>query len=232
MEKNGRPFFSFSSEKRKMKQIAIKQIPTNIKNESLVKKRRQQIFEAAMKLFPQKGYHSTTLREISKETGITLGNLYDYISTKEDILYIIQERATQAVIEAISTNQDETCDPLEKLRRLINSELDMVDKYQDMILIIYQESHAWSKELLQTSLKNEGRHVEQYEKVIAEGIKKGVFKGTNARMLANMVIMLINTWVLRRWDLGARIKIKEMRQCILETVFNGIVNDDLKAISI
>lgn len=215
-----------------MRKFAIKQIPTNIKNESLVKKRRQQIFEAAMKLFPQKGYHLTTLREISKATGITLGGLYDYISTKEDILYIIQERATQAVIEAISTSRDGTSDPLEKLKRLINSELDMVDKYQDLILIIYQESHAWSENLLHTSLENERRHVEQYEKVITEGIKKGVFKGTNARILANMIIMLINTWVLRRWDLAGRIGIQEMRRCILEAVFDGIVKDDLQPISI
>jgi AcrR family transcriptional regulator len=210
-----------------MKKFAVKQIPTNIKNESLVNKRRQQIFEAAMKLFPKKGYHSTTLREISKETGITLGNLYDYISTKEDILYIIQERATQAVIETVSTNQEGNLDSFAKLRRLINSELDMVDKYQDLILIIYRESYAWSKKMLHTLLKNERHHVEQFEEVIAEGIKKGVFKETNARMLANMVIMLVSTWVLRRWDLGARIKIEEMRRCILETVFNGIVKNDL-----
>lgn len=206
-----------------MKKFATKQIPTNIKNESLVNKRRQQIFEAAIKLFPKKGYHSTTLREISKETGITLGNLYDYISTKEDILYIIQERATQAVIETVSTNQEGNLDPFAKLRRLINSELDMVDKYQDLILIIYRESHAWSRKLLHILLKNERHHVQQFEKVIVEGIENGVFKETNARMLANMVIMLVNTWVLRRWDLGARINIEEMRRCILETVFNGIV---------
>lgn len=213
-----------------MKKVVMKRIPTNIKNKSLVKKRRQQIFEAAMKLFPQKGYHPTTLREISKETGITLGNLYNYINTKEDILYFIQERATQAVLEVISRKQDGTSDPVVKLKRLINSELDMVDKYQDLILLIYRESPTWSKELLHTSLETEKHHVKQYEKVIAEGIKRGVFNASNARILANMVITLINTWVLRRWDLAARVNIEDMKRCILDVVFNGIVKGDLQPI--
>ncbi|RPJ01755.1 MAG: TetR/AcrR family transcriptional regulator [Deltaproteobacteria bacterium] len=62
--------------------MPLHKIPTKIKNDSLVRKRRQQIFEAVIKLFSQKGYHMTTLREISRESGITLGNLYDYINTK------------------------------------------------------------------------------------------------------------------------------------------------------
>jgi AcrR family transcriptional regulator len=209
-----------------MKKWVPRKIPTNIKNGFLVEKKRQQIFEAAMKLFPRKGYRSTTMREISKETGIALGNLYDYISTKEDILYIIQERATKAVIETISKNHDEALDPVEKLKMLIISGLDMVDKYQDLMLIIFQESHAWGKELLHISLQIEEEHIKQYERVIAEGIKRGVFKTTNARMLANIIIMLNNTWVLRRWDLGARISIEEMKQCILDTVFASILKRD------
>src|SRR5512139_2099545 len=106
-----------------MNYFPAREIPTNIKNESLVRKRRQQIFEAVVRLFSKKGYHSTTLREISKASNITLGSLYDYISTKEDILFLIQESATRAVTAAISQQQEETLSPVEKLTTLINSEL-------------------------------------------------------------------------------------------------------------
>jgi AcrR family transcriptional regulator len=80
-----------------------RKIPTNVKNKLLVLKKRQQIFEAEVKLFSKKGYHRTTLGEISKESSITLGYLYNYIITKEDTLHSIQEKATQAVMKAIST---------------------------------------------------------------------------------------------------------------------------------
>ena len=206
-----------------MKKLVPRKIPTNIKNESLVKRRRQQIFEAVVKLISKKGYHRTTLREISKESGITLGNLYDYISTKEDILYIIQEKATQAVMQAISKDNEGNFNPVEKLERLINSELDAMNKYQDLIMIIYQESHAMFKETLHSLLRSERNHVEQYEKVIREGIKEGFFKPLNVRMLANMIKMLIDTWVIKRWDLKRKVSMEEMRQGILDVVFKGMI---------
>ena len=206
-----------------MKKLAPRKIPTNIKNESLVKRRRQQIFEAVVKLISKKGYHRTTLREISKESGIALGNLYDYISTKEDILYIIQEKATRAVMQAISKDNEGNLNPVEKLERLINSELDAMNKYQDLIMIIYQESHAMFKETLHSLLRSERNHVEQYEKVIREGIKEGFFKPLNVRMLANMIKMLIDTWVIKRWDLKRKVSMEEMRQGILDVVFKGMI---------
>jgi AcrR family transcriptional regulator len=205
-----------------MKRISIRKIPTNIKNESLVKKRREQIFEAVIKLFSKKGYHSTTLREISKASNITLGNLYDYISAKEDILSIIQEKASQAVIEAISKEQEKILDPVERMKKLIISELHAMDEYQMLILIIYQESHAMAKKVLHSLLGNERRHINHFEKAIKEGIKKGVFEPTNVRMLANMIKMLIDTWVIKRWDLKGKVSIGEMEKGILDIVFNGI----------
>jgi len=200
----------------------VRKIPTNVKNKSLVLRRRQQIFEAVVKLFSKKGYHRTTLREISKESGITLGNLYDYIVTKEDTLHFIQEKATQIVMEAICREDEKDSNPVEKLKQLIISELKAMDEYQDLILIIYQESHSMSKELLYSLLSSERNHVRQFENVIREGIRKGYFKPVNVRITANLIKMLIDSWVVKRWDLKRKASLEEMKQGILEMVFNGI----------
>jgi AcrR family transcriptional regulator len=197
-------------------------IPTRSKNQPLVEKRRQQIFEAAVKLFSRKGYHKTTLREISRKSGITLGSLYDYIRTKEDILYIIQEAACQKLKKTIFQNEEHH-DPIEKLSKLISSELDAMDMYQDLIMIIYQESHSMPKRILCSLLASERDHIEEYERIIREGIDRGVFKPTNVRMLGNMIKVLIDGWVIKRWDLRGKVTIEEMRNGILDTVFDGIV---------
>ncbi len=162
------------------------------------------------------------MREISKESGITLGNLYDYIITKEDTLHFIQEKATQIVMGAISEGEKGDSNPVEKLKRLIISELDAMNEYQDLILIIYQESHSMSKELLYSLLRSERNHLRQFEKVIGEGVRKGYFRPTNIRMTANMIKMLIDAWVIKRWDLKRKVSLEEMRQGVLEMVFSGI----------
>jgi len=52
------------------------EIPTTNKNKKLVEKRREQIVLAAIKLFSQKGYYRTTLKDLSEAAGISYGNIY------------------------------------------------------------------------------------------------------------------------------------------------------------
>ncbi|MDP3286549.1 MAG: TetR/AcrR family transcriptional regulator, partial [Desulfobacterales bacterium] len=66
-----------------------KDIPTQVKNPDLVEKRRRQIAEAAVKLFIEKGFHKTSTRQIAKAAGVSIGSLYEYIASKEDILYLV-----------------------------------------------------------------------------------------------------------------------------------------------
>ena len=70
-----------------------KQVVTQIKNPKLIEEKHKQIIRAASELFSKKGYHATTLREISAESGINLSYLYKYISSKDDILYLHLESA-------------------------------------------------------------------------------------------------------------------------------------------
>ncbi|MFO7570780.1 MAG: helix-turn-helix domain-containing protein, partial [Smithellaceae bacterium] len=60
-------------------------VPDPIRQDAILDKRAK-IIKKATRLFIKKGYAQTTMRDISKATGINLGNLYNYISSKEDIL--------------------------------------------------------------------------------------------------------------------------------------------------
>jgi AcrR family transcriptional regulator len=201
-------------------------IPSVIKNPKLIKERRNQIFEAASKLFKKKGYHATGLRELSKEAGISPGNLYNYINTKEDILYIIHQKAAEMVLEAIDQETSDINDPVEKLKEMIKIELLTMDKYQDLILLIYQESHALSKKSLRFLLRGEEMHIRRFQKVLEDGIKKGVFKRSNSIMLANLIKMMIDCWVLKRWTLRGKVSLEEVKKEIFELVQCGIMNKD------
>src|SRR5437867_10552405 len=82
--------------------------------------REQQVRAAALRLFRDKGYHATSMRDIAAEVGINKGSLYSYIRSKEDLLIPFFERAMGLLlvdIEAISANQSLT--PTERLKRAI-----------------------------------------------------------------------------------------------------------------
>ncbi len=203
-----------------------KKISTRIKNSRLVEERHEQIFQAASKLIQKKGYHMTTLRDLSKETGISLGNLYDYITTKEDILYLVHERAAQMVRGAVNQEMSDAKDPVQKLRHMIERELEAMHRYQNLVMTIYQESHSLSKPSLGTMLRSEEAHIGRFKEVIEEGIEAGLFKKANPVMLANMIKMMIDCWVLKRWDLRGKVSLEEMKQGILQMVQTGIMVRD------
>ena len=90
-----------------------KQILSSVKDRQLVEKRRQQILKAAITLFKQKGFHRTTTREIAKQSGFSIGTLYEYIRTKEDILFLVCDsiyeqvkRRLEEVIQLQASTED------------------------------------------------------------------------------------------------------------------------------
>ena len=64
-------------------------IHTEVKDSDLVVRRRRQIVDAAVHLFISKGFHKTTTREIAKAAGFSIGTLYEYVNSKEDVLYLV-----------------------------------------------------------------------------------------------------------------------------------------------
>lgn len=58
----------------------------------------QGILKTAAKIFAEKGYHRTTVRDISRATRMSLAGLYYYFTTKEELLYLIQERCFDTLL--------------------------------------------------------------------------------------------------------------------------------------
>jgi AcrR family transcriptional regulator len=57
-----------------------------IRDLALVDSRREQILDAALQLFLEKGYASTTIRDICERSGVNQASIYDYVANKQDIL--------------------------------------------------------------------------------------------------------------------------------------------------
>jgi AcrR family transcriptional regulator len=208
-----------------------KEITTTIKNPKLVKNRHEQILQAAVKLFSRKGYHMTTLREISKEAGIGLGNLYDYIGSKSDILYILYQRIAEIIFQEMD-RIDESLGPLARLMKMVEVELSTMDRYQDLVMIVYQEGHAMDRDSIKSMLSIEKSHIQRYQEVLEEGIKSEIYQPINTVALANIIKVMIDGWVLKRWSLKGQVSLGEMKALLLKIVCSTIMqkqnNSDLK----
>ncbi|MBI4963651.1 MAG: SDR family oxidoreductase [Desulfomonile tiedjei] len=202
-------------------------IPTTVKNLELVEKRREQILLAAIKLFAKKGFHKTTLRNLAEETGLSQGNIYDYVGSKEDIFFLIHQFSASSAMEAMKQVVEQAAEPLEKLRRMIRAEFNTMDKLADAIMLIYQEGHILKKPLLRSLLKKERAHLEAFESIIDQCVKTKVLRECNARVVANLIKSMVDAWVLKRWDLRGHASALDVEKTILDLLFRGLLKRDL-----
>ncbi len=175
-------------------------ILSSIKDPSLIAKRRNQIIIAAITLFKEKGFHRTTTREIAKEAGFSIGTLYEYIRTKEDILFLVCDSIYLQVRERLEAQIDPNNSSLAHFTNVIRSYFYLMDDMQEEVVIMYQEVKSLKRESKDYVLQKERDMVAMLERVIATCFPDSV-SSTDRELLANNIFIQGQMWGFRRWML-------------------------------
>ncbi|MBW2052840.1 MAG: TetR/AcrR family transcriptional regulator, partial [Deltaproteobacteria bacterium] len=170
---------------------------------SLVEKRRRQIVDAAIKLFVRKGFHPTTTREIARMAGMSIGSLYEYIGSKEDVLYLVCEAIHAEMESKLRQALDEDSTARETLVNAISNYFQVCDRMQDLILLIYQESNSLEHDALKYVLANDERITGIFEGILSQGLEDGTLflEENEVKLMAHNIIVLGHMWTFRRWFL-------------------------------
>ena len=110
-------------------------IPTQIKNQDLVELRRRQIIDAAVPLFIEKGFHKTTTRQIAKAAGLSIGSLYEYIESKEDVLYLVCDAIHAEIEQGVSDALNRSGKGCNSLAEVIREYFLVCNRMNDHILL-------------------------------------------------------------------------------------------------
>lgn len=202
--------------------IVEREIATNVKDDALVRQRRQEIIRAASKIFTEKGYHQTTIRDICNASGLGPGTLYNYIKKKEDILYLIYNELTLMLTQClVETVQDGQKDPGQQFHAALEKTIDVIWTYQDLILLMYQETASLDRESRHTILHRESDYVTLWNKLLERCEKLGVIPQRN-RLDANIVVFLLAFIPLRRWNIGTKFREKEIKSGLTDYIVRAV----------
>jgi AcrR family transcriptional regulator len=200
-----------------------KRIPIEgkIKNRELVEKRQQQISGAALKLFAQKGYHNTTVRDIARLSNISTGSIYDYVKNKEDILFLVSKNFFVNLDKSVQKALQGLNDPLMKLKATIEATLAVIESFQEYVLITYRESKYFKKHDLMGIFQQEGFFIDIFLQIINEGNKKGVFQVREPLIVANLLTIMTHCLALKRYNLKG-FSLFSFKETLIELVLEGI----------
>lgn len=191
---------------------ADKGIPTLVKNQVLVEQRRRQIVDAAVNLFIEKGFHKTTTRQIARSTGISIGSLYEYIATKEDVLYLVCDAIHAEIERGVAEALNRAKMGKNPLAEVIREYFLVCHRMNDHILLIYQETQSLPAKWRRVVLENEIRITGIFTAVLAKLTAAGDLPRIASRQLdliAHNISVLGHMWTFRRWFLANHYGIEE-----------------------
>lgn len=175
-----------------------------IKKEKTVVKNLERIFAATLKIGNEKGFHAMSMRDLSEETGLSMGALYAYFASKENLLVMLQRNGRNNFQTFLMNCVNGTMDARENLRMVIKTHLYMSETMQPWFYFTYMESKNLNKAERKIAVDFELYTDKIITDILEQGEKEGVFKAQNHGLTAAMIKAMLNDWYLRRWKYARR----------------------------
>jgi AcrR family transcriptional regulator len=185
--------------------------------------RKSRILDNAETIFWQKGYQSTTIKDIAGACGCRPANIHNYFESKEDNLYgVISDIMSQATALVKPLGEDETTSPTELLRQLIAKHFGFLSGMKQSIVVI---TDTGLKDLTPAHRQAIIELREVYDnallKILKRGKATGEFGDIDERVVGYLIPSLIvrsNVWFSPK----GRLSVEEVSDIVFQFVYHGI----------
>ena len=174
-----------------------------IKKEGVAVKNLVKILDAALTLSNERGFAAMSLRDLSAKAGLSMGALYTYFSSKEELLQMIQ-RQSAVVVQVLLDQIEGIEDPLSKLKRVIQSHLFLSEVMQPWFYFAYMETKNLAKQEHKKAIEAELATEKLLIDIMKEGRDKGDFKSVNMELTGAVIKAMLQDWYLKRWKYARR----------------------------
>ncbi len=160
--------------------------------------RRAEILEQAEKIFAAKGFHNTTVAEIAAASEFAVGTLYQFFESKEQLYTVMLTEKLNKMYAGIRESVALEADTVRRIECLVASQFRFVENNAEFCSIFIRGDHLFSLSEGSAALRirmvaDYAVHVSFTEEVIREGIRAGILKEMDPRMMAAALMGIINS---------------------------------------
>ncbi len=157
---------------------------------TVLNEKQIQILQVAEKLFAEKGFDGTSVRNIAKEAGINIAMVSYYFGSKEKMLEaLILSRSSDLKIQLENIFKEEI-EPMEKIDKLIELYMARMNKNRCIYQIVHSELSNIQRSVdLKSFTEVKKRNLESLKRIIAQGQEKGIFrKDVNVELIPATIL--------------------------------------------
>jgi AcrR family transcriptional regulator len=144
-------------------------MPTNVSSDlSRYDQKLELILRASARIFAEKSYHSTSMRDISRATDVSLAGLYHYCKSKEELLFLIQDHCFGRVLQRLEERLQGESEPIAKLRIFIDNHLSFFAANMAEMKVLSHEAESLAGDLHEHVSTRKRQYTRRARKIISE----------------------------------------------------------------
>jgi TetR/AcrR family transcriptional regulator, cholesterol catabolism regulator len=198
--------------------FASKRKSFQIKKEKTIAKNLEKIFNAALTISNRQSFHAMSMRDLSREAGLSIGALYNYFSGKEALLAMLQQQRHAITRRLLMAAVAQTRTPIEQLRTLVRTHLYLSEIMQPWFYFSYMEAKNLPDAERHAAVEGELNTEQLFVDILEAGVDQGEFDTADCRMTAALIKAMLQDWYLKRAKYARR-KISVDRYCQFLTAF-------------
>ena len=190
-----------------------------VKKEDTVVRNLERIFSATLSISNRKGFQAMSMRDLSRATNLSLGALYSYFASKEELLAMLQNQRRMITTRILDECIAEETRPAARLRAAILTHLYLSEAMQPWFYFSYMEAKNLPKKEQDLAVASELYTEKLLAKIIEEGQAIGEFMVRDAQLTASVIKAMLQDWYLKRGKYAKRrIPVEKYAQFVLQFI--------------
>lgn len=182
------------------------------------------VLKTSAAMFAEKGYHSTSIRDIARETGMSLSGLYYYFSSKEELLFLIQDYCFGTVIGDCKRLIAGVEDPVSRLKLVIENHLNYFVNNMNEMKVLSHEATSISGDLFRKINAKKRQYVDLVMGLLKEIAGQRPEHGVDLRVATFSLFGMMN-WIYNWYNPRKDVDVKELSQNITKMFLTGFLGD-------
>jgi TetR/AcrR family transcriptional regulator, cholesterol catabolism regulator len=182
---------------------------------------REDILEAAAQVFREKGFHGASMQDIARAVHLQKPSLYHHVSSKQEILLALLDRALELLLERISAISDRNIPADEKLRQMIRAYLEILAENTDLSAVLLFEHRSLERKQHARHVPNRDKFEALWRNVVEEGVAARLFICDDPALATRAILGILN-WTITWYHPDGALEIDEIADRYSSLLLNGL----------
>lgn len=178
--------------------------PAEAARRVLAQRRSEQLLRAAARLMERRGSQAVSMQAVAAEAGVSVGLIYRYFGSKEDLLLaVIVEVLDAFAVQVPAAIEAAGPDPVDRLAAAFRSYCEVIDARRHAAVLTYRESKSLTVDRRQKIKELEVETSEPLRRLLRAGIGAGVLVPVDVDLVACNLLLIAHAWALKHWYFGS-----------------------------